>query len=239
MVPQGLRTMLVQISKDDIGDIKGLLIEEWLLDDLQMHLSERVLKSLRNGSAVLQIKARVGASGKIVIDNFRGKIALSVHGGSIDVQIGKCGKLKISVDMYGPALLNIGSKTTINSATIAIASGGVTIGQDCMLSHEIHLQSCDQHGIVDLDTEKIINKKRTIKIGDHVWIGRRVTVVPGVEIASGSILAIGAVVSRSVLGCTIVAGNPAKVVRSGVSWSRELLSVDEASAIFMDTVRTP
>lgn len=63
--------------------------------------------------------------------------------------------------------------------------------------------------------------------------------VPGVEIASGSILAIGAVVSRSVLGCTIVAGNPAKVVRSGVSWSRELLSVDEASAIFMDTVRTP
>jgi acetyltransferase-like isoleucine patch superfamily enzyme len=52
-----------------------------------------------------------------------------------------------------------------------------------------------------------------IIIGDGVWIASRVTVLPGVFIGDGSVVAAGAVVSRDVAPNTMVAGVPARLVR--------------------------
>lgn len=50
-------------------------------------------------------------------------------------------------------------------------------------------------------------------IGDRVWIGEQVCILPGVEIGSGAIIAAGSIVTKDVLPETIVAGNPAKIIK--------------------------
>ena len=59
--------------------------------------------------------------------------------------------------------------------------------------------------------ETHINKR--ITIGDFVWFGNRVTVVGGVTIGDGAIIAAGSVVTKDVPSCAIVGGNPAKVLK--------------------------
>ncbi len=52
-----------------------------------------------------------------------------------------------------------------------------------------------------------------IRIGKKVWIGANATVVPGVSIGDGAVIAAGAVVTKDVPARTVVAGVPAKVVK--------------------------
>lgn len=54
---------------------------------------------------------------------------------------------------------------------------------------------------------------KTIKIGDFVWFGNRVTVVGNVNIGDGAIIAAGAVVTKDVPPYAIVGGNPAKIIK--------------------------
>jgi acetyltransferase-like isoleucine patch superfamily enzyme len=49
-------------------------------------------------------------------------------------------------------------------------------------------------------------------IGDHVWIGYRAILLPGISIGDGAVVGAGAVVTKNVMPYTIVAGNPAKVI---------------------------
>ncbi|RYZ80460.1 MAG: hypothetical protein EOP06_25290, partial [Proteobacteria bacterium] len=67
-----------------------------------------------------------------------------------------------------------------------------------------------------------INPSKSIFIADRVWLAENSYVSKGVAIGSDSIVAANAVVTKSVAARTIVAGNPAKAVKSGVTWTREL-----------------
>ena len=58
-----------------------------------------------------------------------------------------------------------------------------------------------------------------IVIGDHVWIGMNVIVLKGVTIGEGSIVAAGSVVNKDVPPHCLVAGVPAKVVKTDVTWN--------------------
>lgn len=60
---------------------------------------------------------------------------------------------------------------------------------------------------IPYDQEHIL---KTVKIEDNVWIGERVTILPGVHIGEGAIIQAGSVVIKSVKALTIVGGNPAK-----------------------------
>jgi acetyltransferase-like isoleucine patch superfamily enzyme len=54
---------------------------------------------------------------------------------------------------------------------------------------------------------------KPVRIHDNVWIGQRVSIAPGVTVGEGSIIGLGSVVAHNVPPCTIVAGNPARVIR--------------------------
>lgn len=54
---------------------------------------------------------------------------------------------------------------------------------------------------------------KRVKLGNNVWIGSNVTILPGVTIGDNAIVGAGSVVTKDVLKNTIVAGNPAKIIK--------------------------
>lgn len=114
----------------------------------------------------------------------------------------------------------------------------VKIGRNCSFGDYIHL-SCinkiiignnvltgrwvtitdNSHGSTDLETLKEIPLKRKLYskgpviIGDKVWIGDKATILPGIKIGEGAIIAANSVVTKDVPSYSVVGGNPAKVIK--------------------------
>lgn len=103
-------------------------------------------------------------------------------------------------------------RSFINSDARIRVHQRVTIGNGCAISH----------GFVCMDgNAHTIDGRRTVapvEICDHVWIGTGVTVLPGVHIGEGAVVAAGAVITRDVPPACLVAGVPARVIRENVVW---------------------
>ena len=63
-----------------------------------------------------------------------------------------------------------------------------------------------------------------ITVGDNVWIGANVTVLPGVTIGSNTVIAAGSVVTRDIPAGVVAAGNPCRVLRAITDADREKYS---------------
>lgn len=96
-----------------------------------------------------------------------------------------------------------------------------------MFSSNVLIQTCDQHGIVDLATGEIVNSIASqVILGDHVWLCRQSTIMPGVSIGDGAVVGACALVTRPVSKMTVVAGVPARVVREDATWCRNPTRLD-------------
>lgn len=118
----------------------------------------------------------------------------------------------------------IGSKSSFESGTQLAACEGtnILIGQDCMFSNNISVRTTDSHSILDINNLRI-NKAKDIRIGNHVWVGFQSLILKGSDISDNSIIGAHSVVSSSspkISNC-IMAGNPVKVIRKDINWSRE------------------
>lgn len=150
-----------------------------------------------------------------------GHIRTTVSSSNSHIKIGRNTKLVLDIRLWRNPYIEIGDFTTINKARIVSDKSDVIIGNDCMFSDEILIQSSDQHGIWDVRQDKLLNShRRRVEIGHHVWVGRRATIMPDISIGDGSIIGTGAVVTKSMPECVAAVGIPAEVVREGVSWSR-------------------
>jgi hypothetical protein len=79
------------------------------------------------------------------------------------------------------------------------------------------------HSILDGISGKRLNPAMNVAIRDEVWLSEDVVVSKGVEIGCGAIVGAGSLVAQSLPAHTLSKGNPAQVVRWGVSWRRELV----------------
>jgi acetyltransferase-like isoleucine patch superfamily enzyme len=92
---------------------------------------------------------------------------------------------------------------------------GTRIGANVMMGPEVVIFSYN-HATSRVDIPMIrqgFTACFPVTIGDDVWIGRRVIILPGVTVGSGCILGAGAVISRDVPPGAVAVGNPARVVR--------------------------
>jgi acetyltransferase-like isoleucine patch superfamily enzyme len=105
--------------------------------------------------------------------------------------------------------MSIGDRVFINSGSVVFSVVEVTIGNDVALANETYLMDSDSHGVEGRPV-----KEAPIRIGDGTWVGARAIILPGVTIGSRCLIAAGAVVSKDVPDDTLVAGNPATVVRT-------------------------
>jgi acetyltransferase-like isoleucine patch superfamily enzyme len=111
------------------------------------------------------------------------------------------------------AKLKIGSGYIHSEATID-CSKKITIGQDVIISKDVVIRDTDSHRI----TSHKHNPTQPIEIENHVWIGIRATILKGVKIGKGSVIAAGAVVTKDVPENCIVGGVPAKIIKRNVNW---------------------
>jgi acetyltransferase-like isoleucine patch superfamily enzyme len=122
-------------------------------------------------------------------------------------------------------LLEIGAGTTIEEAHIAVTEPGrkISIGANCLLAYDIDIRSGDSHSLLD-PTGKRINPAEDVIIADHVWIAAHVRILKGVRLARDIVVATGAVVVKPFeTPGIILGGNPAKVIKENIGWSKERL----------------
>lgn len=119
--------------------------------------------------------------------------------------------------------IKVGECTTTEGTDVIISepNSSITIGEDCMFSHDTYIRNGDGHSIVDLQSMQRVNFAKDITIGNHVWLGAFAKVLKGTIIQDDSIIAMGAIVSTVVESNTIVAGIPAKQIKKGVTWTRK------------------
>ena len=104
--------------------------------------------------------------------------------------------------------IRIGNRCFINSGVILFSACEVTIDDDVALANEVYLMDSDSHGV-----EGRAVREEPVRIGAGTWVGARSIILPGVTIGRRCLIAAGSVVSRDVPDDTLVAGNPARVVR--------------------------
>ena len=104
--------------------------------------------------------------------------------------------------------VSIGKNVVINSDCLMMAAGGITIEDEVMIAANAQLIS-NNH---DLDNRWIITCK-PVRICRRAWIGAGATILPGVTVGENAVVGAGSVVTKDVEADTIVAGNPAKVIR--------------------------
>ncbi len=115
------------------------------------------------------------------------------------------------------ATISIGDDTGLSGAVICAASS-ISIDRRCLIGANVAIFDTDFHPIAAENRRYAVPDwpaiSRPVKIGDDVFIGTRAIVTKGVSIGDGAIVAAGSVVTRDVPARTIVAGNPAQVIRS-------------------------
>ncbi len=121
----------------------------------------------------------------------------------------------------------IGSHSTIRYATYLGAADSISIGEYCIISNNCTIFDNNNHPTSPRDRLVLsasgfgsklwgweFSDAEPVCIEDNVWIGQNSTILKGVTIGRGSIVAACSVVTRSVPAYCIVAGNPARVVKS-------------------------
>lgn len=109
------------------------------------------------------------------------------------------------------AVLKIGSGCVINSGVSLAATRSITLGDRVFLGTLVFVMDNSFHDVLD---REIHPDGKPVVIEDDVWIGVKASVLPGVRIGRGAVVGAHALVTRDVPPFSLVAGIPARVIRS-------------------------
>jgi acetyltransferase-like isoleucine patch superfamily enzyme len=133
-----------------------------------------------------------------------------------NVGIGAFSRVIVSTTWDHPGeYIIIGNNVGIGEFAYLGGAGGLTIGDDCIVGQYF---SCHpENHVTENITEAIRHQgvtRKGINIGRNCWIGSKVTILDGVSIGEGSVIAAGAVVTQSFPPKSIIGGVPAKLIKS-------------------------
>jgi acetyltransferase-like isoleucine patch superfamily enzyme len=110
--------------------------------------------------------------------------------------------------------ITIGARSLVGEACILRGQGGITIGDDVYLAPLVQVLAVNH---TFADTRRPISQQEItadgISIDDGAWIGAGAIILDGVQIGRNAVVGAGSVVTRDVAACTLVAGNPARLIR--------------------------
>lgn len=164
------------------------------------------------------VSLTTGRRGRIYLWRINSGVPASVSVGSDTVMLSK-----VILEQTG-AVLKVGDRTFVGSGLISVATY-IEIGDDVLMSWGVSVTDHNSHSIQfskrENDVVNWIGGRKDwsgvivtpVRIGNKSWIGFDVKILKGVSIGEGSIVGAGSVVTKDVPPWTIVAGNPARVIR--------------------------
>jgi len=123
------------------------------------------------------------------------------------------------------ARISIGSRTHIGGKTLVAAASSIEIGDDVLIAFEVLIMDHNSHSLKFRERQQDVrdwikgNKDWSavamapVRIFNKAWIGVRAIVLKGVTIGEGAVVGAGSLVTSDVPPWTIVAGNPARIIR--------------------------
>lgn len=128
--------------------------------------------------------------------------------------VGQGSKICVGSD----ATLSIGKNFCNVAEARIICMDNITFMDNVLLGWETVVMDTDFHSVIHIDNGKIYTCHKPIVIGENVWTGQKSTILKGVHIAKGCIVASCAVVTKSFeVENALIAGNPAVVKKTGVT----------------------
>ena len=112
---------------------------------------------------------------------------------------------------YGSSL-SIGARCVANFGRVALDVAAITIGDDVQIGPNVQLLT-PTHPVDPGPRRYKWEAAKPITIGDNVWLGGGVIVLPGVTIGADTVVGAGAIVTRDLPSGVLAVGNPARVVR--------------------------
>lgn len=178
------------------------------------------LNRLRTLLTVLRLRLRGNAPGK----RFFVHSGLPRLAGRGRIRIAErvnwsCHGTPVAVEVASGALLEIGARTFLNAGVEIVCHQRIRIGDHCRIGPRCVLSDTNHHPVHEDQPVRVA----PVTLGCNVWLGRGVTVLPGVTIGDHAVIAAGSVVFTDVPAREVWRGNPAafvKPVRAGQGFVR-------------------
>lgn len=189
------------------------------------------------------IRLPIFISYKVVLRSVKGSVEISdCHTGSIKIGFGyvgifdgvrsrsiwECagrvifkGKANIGhgtkISVADGAILQIGDNFCVTAESQIVCFKNISFGTDVLVSWQCLIMDTDCHNIIK--NNQIINFDNDIVIGNNVWIGCRSTVLKGVHILDGNVVAANSNCVKTIDTLNaIIGGNPAKILNENINW---------------------
>ena len=181
-----------------------------------------IFERMKAGEPIRKDDAEYGKFGEVVSRTIQLCVQMNATATDVDQVREKLSeiigtKIDDSTTVFSPFYTNfgqhisLGKNVFINHACSFLDIGGITIEDDVQIGPRVNFTS-ENHPLDPDDRKTLLLSPVLVK--RNVWIGAGATILPGVTIGENSIVAAGAVVSRDVPPNTVVAGIPAKIIKT-------------------------
>jgi acetyltransferase-like isoleucine patch superfamily enzyme len=163
---------------------------------------------------------RAGARSAVVTVDGRRPVLLTTGSIRCGRLFLRCKTIPIELGAAKNGSLVLGERVFINTGATIVATHSIVVGDDCLIGDLVAIFDSDYHPLEPSRPTRIA----PVRLGANVWVGRSATILPGVTIGNHAVIAAGSIVTEDVPAKMLVAGAPARPIRSLTipdGWRRE------------------